>query len=75
MANRQVSLNGRMVDVEISPSAMQVLVLRATPLYVELELYFSSLVKKFAHFREDSRGSKGMPSKPAFWLDKTTCLQ
>ncbi len=29
---------------------------RTAPLIVELELYFSCLVKKFVHFREDSRG-------------------
>ena len=58
MEIRQVTLNGRTVSVEISSSAMQALSLRATPLYVELELYFSCLVKKFVHLREDSRGKE-----------------
>lgn len=58
MEIKQVSLNGRMVSVEISSSAMQALALRPAPLYVELELYFSCLVKKFVHFREDSRGKE-----------------
>jgi hypothetical protein len=34
---------------------------RNTPLYVELELYFSCLVKKFVHFRDDSRGKPTVP--------------
>lgn len=58
MEIRQVSLNGRTVNVEISSSAKQALTLRTAPLYVELELYFSCLVKKFVHFREDSRGKE-----------------
>jgi len=55
MEIRQVTLNGRTVQVEISSAAMQALALRSAPLYVELELYFSCLVKKFVHFREDAR--------------------
>jgi hypothetical protein len=51
-----VTLNGRTVRVELSPAARQALAQRAEPLYVELELYFSCLVKKFVHFRDDARG-------------------
>lgn len=54
----RVPLNGRTVCVEISPSAMHALALRSTPIYVELELYFSCLVNKFVHFRDDSRGKE-----------------
>jgi len=60
MEIRQVSLNGRTVSVEISAAAMQELSLRTVPLYVELELYFSCLVKKFVHFRDDSRGKEAV---------------
>ncbi len=51
---RQVRMNGRSVDVEWSASAQAELERRITPLTVELELYFSCLVKKFVHFRESA---------------------
>ncbi len=56
MEAKQVSLNGRTVAVEISTAARAALAQRSAPLYVELELYFSCLVKKFVHFRDDARG-------------------
>lgn len=56
METRQISLNGRTVAVEISAAALVELRRRSAPLYVELELYFSCLVKKFVHFRDDARG-------------------
>ncbi len=51
-----VVINGRNVSVEWTRSAANELERRPHPLIVELELYFSCLVKKFVHFREDSRG-------------------
>jgi hypothetical protein len=51
-----VVINGRNVAVEWTRAAADELARRKTPLFVELELYFSCLVKKFVHFREDSRG-------------------
>lgn len=48
----QVRINGRPVDVEWSASAGAALERRDAPLTVELELYFSCLVKKFVHFHE-----------------------
>lgn len=57
VANRSiVIINGREVRIEWTPAAARELAKRTTPLYVELELYFSCLVKKFVHFRDDSRG-------------------
>jgi len=50
-----VVINGREVLVEWTPAAEQALSMRTTPLFVELELYFSCLVKKFVHFRDDAR--------------------
>ena len=41
---------------------MQALALRATPRYVALELYSTCRVKKFVHFREDSRGKEAVIS-------------
>lgn len=51
-----VVINGREVCVEWTAAAAHALARRETPIHVELELYFSCLVKKFVHFREDSRG-------------------
>ncbi|MBI4988873.1 MAG: hypothetical protein HZC23_08655 [Rhodocyclales bacterium] len=51
-----VVINGRNVAVEWTRPAADELARRPDPLIVELELYFSCLVKKFVHFREDSRG-------------------
>lgn len=56
METRSVTLNGRPVRVELSAAARQALMQRTEPLYVKLELYFSCLVKKFVHFRDDARG-------------------
>lgn len=51
-----IVINGKNVLVEWTADAARELARRQTPLIVELELYFSCLVKKFVHFREDSRG-------------------
>lgn len=48
----QVRVNGRPVDVEWSAGAQAALERREFALTVELELYFSCLVKKFVHFHE-----------------------
>jgi len=61
METATVTMNGREMRVEISPAAARALAQRAVPLYVELELYFSCLVKKFVHFRADSRGKTTVP--------------
>lgn len=55
-AEAVVVINGRDVLVEWTPAASRELSRRPAPLIVELELYFSCLVKKFVHFRDDSRG-------------------
>ncbi|MBU1236995.1 MAG: hypothetical protein KJ634_02485 [Gammaproteobacteria bacterium] len=56
MPGTTVVINGRDVEVEWTAAAGRELARRTAPLYVELELYFSCLVKKFVHFREDARG-------------------
>lgn len=61
METTQITLNGRPVQVTITTAATQALALRTEPLHVELELYFSCLVKKFVHFRADSRGKPTVP--------------
>ena len=56
MNSTSVSINGKDVLVEWTSAAARALELREAPLFVEMELYFSCLVKKFVHFREDARG-------------------
>ncbi len=48
-----VQLNGKPARIEWSAAAQTALERRAQPLTVELELYFSCLVKKFVHFHEE----------------------
>jgi len=50
--NTTIEINGRPVLVEWTKSAARELTRRTQPLVVELELYFSCLVKKFVHFHE-----------------------
>lgn len=57
-----ITLNGRPVSIELTKAAARELERRETPLFVELELYFSCLVKKFVHFRTDSRGKPTIPA-------------
>lgn len=61
MTTLSVLMNARKVLVEVTPAAERALAARTEPLYVELELYFSCLVKKFVHFRTDSRGKPTVP--------------
>lgn len=52
-----VDINGRAVEVTWTRAAQRSLMQRPADLYVELELYFSCLVKKFLHFRDVPRGA------------------
>lgn len=49
-----VVINGREVVVQWTDAAARELARRPRPLVVELELYFSCLVKKFVHFHEQA---------------------
>ncbi len=53
-----VVINGRDVLVEWTDAAARELARRSRPLVVELELYFSCLVKKFVHFHEEAGDRK-----------------
>lgn len=64
----EVSINGRPVRVEWSAAAEAALRARSRPLIVELELYFSCLVKKFVHVREDAGGHA------LAWVDERLAL-
>lgn len=51
-----VSINGKLVTVVWTRSAAEKLADRSRPLVLELELYFSCLVKKFVHFHDEAPG-------------------
>lgn len=55
--SQTVEINRRPVEVCWTAAAQQALAQRSGDLYVELELYFSCLVKKFLHFRDAPRGA------------------
>ena len=61
MQNATVTINDHPVLVEWTAAAAQALAERTTPMFVELELYFSCMVKMLVHFREDSRGKPAVP--------------
>ena len=63
-----VVINGRNVSVEWTRAAANELERRPHPLFVELELYFSCLVKKFVHFREDARGKPAVAASDKLLL-------
>lgn len=48
----QVNLNGKRVSITVSESALKQLKKTTKPLLLEVELYFSCLIKKVCHFRE-----------------------
>jgi hypothetical protein len=50
----QVTIHGKPVGIEWSRAAQAALERRTRPLVVELELYFSCLVKKFVHFHDEA---------------------
>lgn len=51
-----VSVNGKPMTVVWTRAAAQKLAERSRPLVIELELYFSCLVKKFVHFHDEAPG-------------------
>jgi len=48
----KVNLNGKLVSVNVSQAAQRCLKKMAIPLLIEVELYFSCLIKKTCHFSE-----------------------
>ncbi|GAB1235678.1 hypothetical protein [Ferrigenium sp. UT5] len=70
----RIEINGRLVSVEWSPAAARELARRTRPLVVELELYFSCLVKKFVHFHETApqRDTIAVGDKLAFFFRSVT---
>jgi len=52
MKKYEVKLTGKTVSIAVSKSALKHLKKTARPLLLEVELYFSCLIKKVCHFRE-----------------------
>jgi hypothetical protein len=63
-----IRINGKDVEVGWTRSAQTALSARTRPLVVELELYFSCLIKKFVHFHEEAAG------RPTTAVDDKLCL-
>ena len=63
----QVRLLGRDLRVELSSAAVRALAARTTPLHVEMELYFSCLIRKRVLFDRPQRGG-------AAWLGQDLSL-
>lgn len=53
---QRIQLLGRDLDVRLSGPAERALRARGTPLHVEMELYFSCLIRKRVHFDVPPRG-------------------
>jgi hypothetical protein len=53
-AQAVVHLGGRQVEIDLSKAAQSALSQRSTPLWVEMELYFSCLIRKQVRFRDSA---------------------
>ncbi len=53
MDKQNIEMMGKQIQVEISHKAKQQLKNRITPLFIEMELYFSCLLRKQLRIRED----------------------
>jgi len=58
-----VLIDGRPVDLRLTPAARRALAMRRTPLVAELELYFSCLIRKRVRFVEGAAGT-GVEAAP-----------
>jgi len=50
---QQVSISGKTIDVDITARALKKIQQRERPLVVEMELYFSCLIRKAVRFADD----------------------
>ena len=57
----QVILDDKIVNLHLSTSAKKALQQRQGPLYVEMELYFSCLIRKKVRFYDESEGGLFVP--------------
>ena len=65
MNKQNVEMMGKQIQVEISSKAKQQLKNRITPLFIEMELYFSCLLRKQLRIREnmDHESGKNLEGK------------
>ncbi len=64
--NKTILINDKPLRVEWTPRAQRELDRRTHPLYVEMELYFSCMVKKYIHFLEQPRNGTSVPINEKF---------
>jgi hypothetical protein len=62
----QITLGDKSVTITLSPAAQAALSTRNEPLYVEMELYFSCLIRKQVRFYEQAAAHFHGDGKPAF---------
>lgn len=55
--SKKIVINNKFLLVEWTPRAQRELDRRTQPLYVEMELYFSCMVKKYIHFLDQPRNA------------------
>ena len=53
---REITLMGRTLRLDLTPAAVRALAARTAPLHVEMELYFSCLIRNRVHFDGPQRG-------------------
>jgi hypothetical protein len=56
-----VRIDAQSLSLAVSPAAQRALSQRGRPLFLELELYFSCLVRKRVHVREDVAADEYLP--------------
>jgi len=62
--NREIELDGKILKIRLSQNAKQQLAQRQRPLQVEMELYFSCLIRKRVVFREPADEQAITPDSP-----------
>ena len=60
----QVEISGRPVQVQCTKAALSALQKRSQPLWVEMELYFSCLIRKRVLFHEGEMSSAAHEARP-----------
>jgi len=68
------SFSGKRVQVNLTPAAIQALAKRDTPLLVEMELYFSCLIRKQVRFSEAGLDTIGERVTDKLYLDFTPVM-
>lgn len=63
-----VAVSGKSVRVRLSPSAQAALRTRRQPLLVEMELFFSCLIRKQVRFRDFDQDAGAIPAGPNLLL-------